>query len=125
MSADNFTIFLKALAGAGRDDLATAAEKVHEWVERNPTVEYVEASDVLQVFEGTDPVAVATALSLMSERGLMAMKFAVSPRTTYTRLESLYDSIKAIPNELQDWRLGKFEKDDAEVYPVFVPLWGH
>jgi hypothetical protein len=125
MSADDFTNFLNALAGAGHGKLASAAEKVYEWVTLHPTAEYVEASDVLDVFEGTDPIAVAEALTLMSERGLMAMKFAVAPRLTYTRLETLYDSIKAIPNELQDWKLGKFEKDDAEVFPVFVPLWGH
>ena len=125
MSADDLTNFLKDLAKNGRDDLAGAATIVLQWVNHHPKAEYVEASDLLEDSQGLDPVAVSTALALMSECGLMAMKFVVAPRVTYTRLETLFDSIKSIPPELEDWKLGKFEKDDAEIYPVFVPLWGN
>ncbi|HEV2294102.1 MAG TPA: hypothetical protein VGR35_09600 [Tepidisphaeraceae bacterium] len=124
MSPDNSTTFRERLAQAVPADVLPAAEKVFEWVTLHPKAEYVEAGDVLSAFKEADPLQVVAALGFMSSAGILRKKYAVAPRSTHTRLGELFDSIESIPEELEDWKLSRFEKDDAEVYPVFVPSWG-
>src|SRR5687768_15301679 len=118
MSPDNFSTFRERLAQAVPADVLPAAEKVFEWVTLHPKAEYLEAGDVLSMFRDADAIQVAAALGFMSSAGILRKKFAVSPRSTHTRLAELFDSIESIPVELEDWKLSRFEKDDAEVYPV-------
>jgi len=112
MSPTNFDVLARQ-----RPDLRFALQRLEGWL-RSHKDNLIVPSRVARQIQGVDPLALASALMLLVEAGILVRSYKViTPSGVLTDEE--FNDISSIPDRMPDRFNSYFDTAEADVTPVF------